>query len=388
MEPANPLAAVSHVDPYPYYERLLAGPPLHYDGGLNLWIASRAATVCEVFASRACCVRPATEPVPTALLGLPAGEIFAHLVRMNDGAGHDRPKLALEGALAALASAEVGIRTRHIARLTAPSTATPEALSNFIRDVPVMVVGELLGFADGEHRKVADWTREFVACLSPLSTSEQLAAASSAAARLRFRMQSLLRSAPAESGSLLAQVRARAETVGWGDSGAIVANLVGLLSQTYEGTAGLIGNAVVALATHPRLIDQVLAREDGWDQLVHETSRYDSPVQNTRRYIVAPARIGGVDLLPGSIVLVVLAAANRDPGVNACPGEFRLDRPDRCVFSFSRGAHACPGQALARGIARAALCAMFETLHTDWLERIAWSWGPSLNVRLPVFRVR
>jgi hypothetical protein len=36
MEPTNPIKAVTHRDPYPYYARLLAGPPLYFDEELRL----------------------------------------------------------------------------------------------------------------------------------------------------------------------------------------------------------------------------------------------------------------------------------------------------------------------------------------------------------------
>ena len=386
MEPRNPIDAVMHCDPYPYYARLLSGPPLYYDNAVRLWIACSAATVAEIFASSVCRVRPMSEPIPALISGSPAGEIFGSLVRMNDGARHDQPKLALERALASLPSAEVDARARYFARQSVPPMGDTRALSTWMLDTPVTVVADLLGFADDARPTVATWTREFVACLSPLSTSEQFAAANAAASLLRLRMQSLLQSTQPQSGSLLARVRAQAEAVSWADSTAIIANLVGLLSQTYEATSGLIGNAIVALATHPRLIDEVRARADGWDQLVHETSRYDSPVQNTRRYIVERTRIAEVDLEPGSAILLVLAAANRDPHANRCPQEFRLDRSNRCVFTFSRGAHACPGEALARTIAAAAVAVLFETLPNGWLRQIAWSWRPSANGRLSVFR--
>lgn len=49
MNPANPIAAASHPNPYPYYQQLLAGPPLYFDASLGLWIASRAAVIGEVF---------------------------------------------------------------------------------------------------------------------------------------------------------------------------------------------------------------------------------------------------------------------------------------------------------------------------------------------------
>src|SRR5208282_826668 len=124
---------------------------------------------------------------------------------------------------------------------------------------------------------------------------------------------------------------------------------------------------------------------DGWDQLVHETSRYDSPVQNTRRFVVEPTTIGGVDLVPGAVVLLVLAAANRDSHANLDPERLRLERPDRCVFSFSRGAHACPGEALARTIAATALSMLFDAMPDGALARLTWTYKPSTNGRLPIF---
>jgi cytochrome P450 len=230
-----------------------------------------------------------------------------------------------------------------------------------------------------------DWTRQFVACLSPLSTPEQLSTASAAAALLRSRLSSLLDSIGPDSDNLIARVRGHAARVGWVDDTSIVANLIGLLSQTYEATAGLIGNAIVALARQPTLLGEVRVLTDGWDQLVHETSRYDSPVQNTRRFVVEPTTIGGVDLIPGAVVLLVLAAANRDPHANPDPERFRLERPERCVFSFSRGAHACPGETLARTVAATALSTLFDAIPDGAMTRRAWTYKPSTNGRLPIF---
>jgi cytochrome P450 len=388
MQPTNPIDAVTHRDPYPYYARLLAGPPLQYDPELRLWVASRAITVSEVFANQACRVRPAAEPVPSALNGLPAGAIFSDLVRMTDGSRHDQPKLSLKRALASIPAADIEVRSRRAAALALPATMEPEALAAWTFDTPVAVIADLLGFQADERSAIAVWIREFVACLSSLSTPEQQSTASRAAVLLQCRMQSMLQSSEPQSDSLISRVRFESARVGWVDTASIVANLIGLLSQAYEATAGLIGNSLVALASHPRLLAEVLARADGWHLLVHETSRYDSPVQNTRRFVVEPTTIGGVDLAPGAVVLLVLAAANRDPSANPEPEKFLLDRRGRCVFSFSRGAHACPGEALARGIAAAALSELCDTKSVAALARLACTWKPSTNGRIPIFAPR
>jgi cytochrome P450 len=386
MNPINPINAVTHRDPYPFYQSLLAAPPLYFDEKLRLWVAAHASTVSEVFASQACRVRPETEPVPVALDGLPAGEIFRYLVRMTDGSRHDQPKLALERALASMPATEVATQARQAAAHALPARIDPAALTTWVFDTPIAVVADLLGFPADERSAIVSWTREFVASLSPLSTPDQLAAASAAASLLRSRIQSVLSSIEPSAGSLASRVRAHAESVGWMDNASIVANLVGLLSQTYEATAGLIGNSIVALASQPPLLDDVRARTDGWHLLVHEISRYDSPVQNTRRFVVEPTIIGGVDLTPGAVVLLVLAAANRDRSMNPEPDKFLLDRGTRCVFSFSRGAHACPGEALARGIAATALSVLCEAMSVDAFARLAWTWKPSTNGRLPIFQ--
>src|SRR6267378_1788425 len=98
--PRDPLAAVTHPDPYPYYTSLVAERPFYRDEALGLWVASSAAAVTAALTSDLCRVHPPTEPVPRALLGSPAGDIFGHLVRMTDGPAHAALKPRVTAALA------------------------------------------------------------------------------------------------------------------------------------------------------------------------------------------------------------------------------------------------------------------------------------------------
>jgi cytochrome P450 len=385
MNPLHALDAASHPDPYPYYASLRAGAPLIHDQALNLWIASRASTVAEVFASPDCRVRPVTEPVPLALLGSPAGEVFGHLIRMNDGPAQVLGKGVLERALAGLPASVISAQSRHLASLALPALTDTDALNDWIFRTPVATVAALLGFTTRAARDLADLVRDFVACLSPSSTHGQRAQAGLAAHMLQTELRARL-GADLASDSLLGHLRHQAQAAHWTDEAAILANLVGLLSQTYDATAGLLGNSIVALASHTGLLQAVRERAGGWQHLVQETSRHDPSVQNTRRFVYKPTRIAGVELDAGSNILLVLAAANRDPQVNHRPDEFLLDRPDRCVFSFSRGAHACPGQALATTLSGAALELLFDQHDEQDLRRLTWSYRLSANGRLPVFR--
>lgn len=386
MEPKSPLTAASHPNPYAYYESLLEGPPLYYDHGIRMWVAAHASSVCRVLGERLCRVRPATGAVPVALNGRPAGEIFRHLVRMTDGARHDRPKLALARALAELTASELMTRSIQAAARRFPGLRDPDALTSWLYETPVAVVADLLGIPADERSTITRDVQNFMGGISTSSTPDQIDIADAAASRLRSRLCKTVASIEPIAGNLASRVVEHAQQVGWTDMECVVANLIGLLSQTYEATAGLMGNSMVALATVPPLLDEVRSRADGWQQLIHETSRHESPVQNTRRFVVESTDISGIALNPGCAILLVLAAANRDPRVNPQPERFLLDRANRCVFTFSRGPHACPGESVARTIAASTLSLVQRHFDRPALERLAWSWKASTNGRLPMFR--
>lgn len=374
--PADALAAVVHDDPYPYYDQLVQRGGLHFDASLGLWLAASAASVMQVMDHADCRVRPPAEAVPAAIADGAAGRIFGALVRMNDGALQRQPKLVLQRALAGVdteAARQCGARLgRHLWR--------QGALASWMFDTPVSAMASLIGFPDQQLPALAAWMGQFVACLSPYSSAPQLAQAHLAAQALLDSFKILVRDAArqpqlqpggAQGGSLLALVIAEAQAAGWDDTHALLANLVGLLSQTYEASAGLIGNSVLALRRQP---GQARGAAGDAASLVRQVCRDDPPVQNTRRYLARACDIGGASLREGDVILLVLAAAGRDP---AAAGH---------VYGFGHGVHACPGQALACAIAAGALEALLQMPHdANWLASLRWTYRRSPNARIPMF---
>ncbi|MGJ7613385.1 MULTISPECIES: cytochrome P450 [unclassified Variovorax] len=378
--PADPVAAATHADPYPYYATLREGPPLAWNDALRVWVASRADVIAQVLqAHGALRVRPAAEPVPRAIAGSAAGEVFGHLVRMNDGAAHAAHRPALQRALAGLDLHAV----REAALQVARRVPRQQPLSDTLFSVPVQSVAHLLGFADDALPQVDRWMRDFVACLSPLSTPAHLQHAGTAAGALMTRFEALVAGTPPRHGTLLHGVLAESET----PSRALLANLVGLLSQTCDATAGLLGNSLVAVMREPSLREAARTR-DGLQTLVEETARHDPSVQNTRRFAVEPVAIAGTTLAAGDVVLVLLASAHRDPLFNPEPDRFMPVRAQRRMLGFGHGVHACPGQALACTLAAAGLEALLARMPAADLaaQRLrGWGYRPSANARIPVF---
>lgn len=381
--PADPVAAATHADPYPYYAALRDGPALAWNAQLRLWVASRADVIEQVLqAHGALRVRPTAEPVPRAIMGSPAGEVFGHLVRMNDGAAHQAHRPALQRALAGLDLDAVYASTLQVAHRV---LAQQQPLSEALFSMPVQSVAHLLGFADDALPQVDRWMRDFVACLSPLSAPEQLQRASTAAAQLMARFETLAAGNAPRRGTLLAAVLAE----GSGDalpSRSLLANLAGLLSQTCDATAGLVGNSLISLMREPSLLPSARTR-NGLQAIVEETARHDPSVQNTRRFAAEAVTIAGTDVAAGDTVLVLLASANRDPAFNTEPDRFMPMRERRRMLGFGHGMHACPGQALACTLAAASLHTLLQQHAADLdAQRLrGWSYRPSVNGRIPVF---
>jgi len=377
----TPFEAATHADPYAYYSGLRRHNGLLFDAHLRLWIASGANAVEAILGHPDCRVRPLNEPIPPAIAQGVAGRIFGRLMRMNEGPQHLCPKMTIEPALASIETESVAdIVSRVVETLDNPV----DNLDELMFTLPVSVIATLVGLPSSRLQEVARLTRDFVACLSSLSDEIQLAKANSGATRLSQLFNTLLGN-DNEGNHFLSHIWRGCEATAWGDHDALIANLIGLLSQTCEATAGLIGNTVVALQRKPDLIDHMKSTPMLVADLVAEVARYDSPVQNTRRFVAKRCNIGDCILEAGDTVLLLLASANRDPCANPDPDSFLLKRTQRRTFSFGSGRHECPGQQLALTIASEAILAWLHRQRASSVRPYRWRYLPSLNGRIPQF---
>lgn len=141
-----------------------------------------------------------------------------------------------------------------------------------------------------------------------------------------------------------------------------------LLFAGFETTVNLIGNGVHTLLRHPAertRLQESLARGEYalLETAVEELLRYDGPVElATWRYATEPLTIGGQAVAAGDPVLVVLAAADRDPDRFDGPNTLDLARRDNPHLGYGHGIHYCLGAPLARLEARTALAALLTRL--------------------------
>ncbi|AKN18516.1 cytochrome P450 [Mycobacterium haemophilum] len=128
----------------------------------------------------------------------------------------------------------------------------------------------------------------------------------------------------------------------------IVATCSLLLVAGHETTVNLIANAVLAMLRNPSQWKALGDNPQRAPLVVEETLRYDPAIHLIGRVAAEDMTIGQTALTKGDTMVLLLAAANRDPAVYSRPDEFDPDRPSSRHLAFAVGSHFCLGAALAR----------------------------------------
>ena len=134
-----------------------------------------------------------------------------------------------------------------------------------------------------------------------------------------------------------------------------------VLAAGFETTVNLLGNGIALLAQDPAQLKLLGERDELWPNAVDEVLRLDPPVLLTGRMTSAATEVVGVPMPRGTVMVGLLAGANRDPQVFPEPDTFDVSRENaREHVSFSAGRHYCLGAALARMEGEVGLRTLFE----------------------------
>ncbi len=137
------------------------------------------------------------------------------------------------------------------------------------------------------------------------------------------------------------------------DVAAVVRTASFLFAAGQETTARLLATGLKYLSEYPDLQDELRAHGERIPDFIEEALRIESPVKADFRLARRAVNVGGVDIAPGTPVMLLNGAANRDPRRFEDPAEFKVDRRNaKEHLAFGRGAHSCPGGPLARAEGR------------------------------------
>lgn len=153
-----------------------------------------------------------------------------------------------------------------------------------------------------------------------------------------------------------------------------------LLIAGHESTVSLIATAILTMLRDRRQWAALGADPRRVSRVVEETLRYDPPAQLLGRIAAEDITIGDFAVPGGTTMVLVLAAAHRDPAANPRPDEFDPDRKGLRHLAFGHGPHFCLGAPLLRLEAHTVLSAVTARFPTAELSAEP-SYKPNITLR-------
>jgi cytochrome P450 len=251
-------------------------------------------------------------------------------------------------------------------------TASPvDVISALALQVPMAVIGEMLGVPEADRAALQPLIRTAVATLEFTPPLEQLEAAAAAARAISERFEELIADRRAHpTDDLLSELIHVEEEGDQLTHDELLSTIILIYAAGFETTTNLIGNGLLALLDHPdelqRLRDDPTLSRSAVDELL----RWDSPVQLDGRQAFEDLDVQGVAVEAGQQVVTMLGSANRDPRVFEDPDRLDVGRDGPAPMSFGSGIHYCLGASLARAEGQV----VFERL-LDRFATIEPAWG-------------
>lgn len=258
-----------------------------------------------------------------------------------------------------------------------------DLMSAFALPLPLTVISEMMGVPEADRLTFHDRMAKFLDTNfeSRLQLVRQIP---NSILTLRF-FRRLIRLRRREPGDDLLTALVQAEEKGDRLSeDELIAMIFLLLLAGHETTVNLIGNGTLALLQHPEQLRRLRDDPELIGSAVEELLRFTNPVaEPAARFAREDIELHGTVIPRGSIVLPLLASANRDEAAFERADQLDLGRNPNRHVAFGLGVHYCLGAPLARLEAKIALLALVQRFPNMRLavpaERLRWR--GSINLR-------
>ncbi|MFD6113793.1 cytochrome P450 [Streptomyces yangpuensis] len=350
----EPLDPATVTNPYPVLAALREQAPVSWHDGMSSWLVTRYADCTAVLRDHHTFARDRRrtgQQVPAASLSVqsldPPDQAGVRSLFMNALRAQDLPGL------------EARARDRAAALLReAAERPSFEVMAELAAPLSRAVVCDLLGVDEPPLAEFADASDAIMRSMDGGLDPALVAPGHQAREVLTALVDSWFTETGRPSG-LLAHVRAHTPA-GTGEAEELfVRNTARVMFQGgYSTMTAALGNALHTLTAHPEAREQLRANPRLVPKAAEELVRFDGPVQGTSRTAIRTTSIAGIPIPAGDPVVLLFAAANRDPARFPNPDQLLLDRRDNRHLGYGWGTHSCIGTRAAQACVRAVLDAL------------------------------
>jgi len=339
-----------NADPYPVYRRLRDEAPLYYNDTHDFFAVSRFEDVEKGLLDAQTYIsgKGAVLEVIRAGIDIPPGVII-----FEDPPTHTIHRRLLSRAFTPRRVAELEPKIREFCALSLDPLVGSDRL-DFIADfgsqMPMRVISMLLGIPESDQEAVRDQTDANLRTKEgePMEiTTENFVTGAMFADYIDWRaehpsddiMTELLNVEFTDETGTVRKLR-REE---------LLVYLEVVAGAGNETTTRLIGWTAKVLADHPDQRAELVKDRSLIPNAIEEVLRFESPAHHVGRYVTREDVVAHGETVPaGSVMLFLLASANRDDCRFADGDSFDIRRNEGRHLTFGNGIHLCMGAALAR----------------------------------------
>jgi cytochrome P450 len=345
-----------NADPYPTYARLLAEAPAYHNGRYDFWALSRHADVEQALVDWRTFSNTRSDILDIIRSGV---ELPPGVILFEDPPVHTIHRGLMSRVFTPRRMAALEDQVREFCvRCLDPLVGSSgfDIIAELGSMLPMRVIGMLLGIPEQDQVAVRNRTDANLRTVPgrPMQVKqENVARGDQFADYIEWRAEH-------PSDDLMTQLLNAEFEDEHGDKRTLtrqeVLTYTAVLAGAGNETTGrLIGWLAKVLAEHPDQRREVVEDRSLIPRVIDETLRFEPTGHATARYVMHDIEVHGTTIPAGSPVLLLLAAANRDPRRYTDPDRYDIHRPDIQHLTFGYGLHFCLGANLARLEGRVAL---------------------------------
>lgn len=344
----DPFSPETMRDPYPGYRGLLTGPDVPnvwYSRKRGIWIIAGYEDLRKALRDN------------EALSSAESQSRFrVHLPSMNavDPPEHTRLRKFVSRAFTPRAMAAWQANINEVADELVDAVIArrhTEAVSELAKPLPTRLIAMMLGIPRQDQPQFVEWSDEMVAGsfvpLTPRGMSLS-ARSGSATAAMRRNLDPLIAQRRRNPGDDLISMMTPADADDVLTDDEIFWSAAMLIGAGSETTTNMLSGLLLTLAKNPELYARLRAHPELIPAAIEEQLRFVAPVQGFYRTATRDYTVGANTIPAGARVLLLFAAANRDPRHYENPDTFDLDRNPTDHLAFGGGVHFCLGAPLTR----------------------------------------
>lgn len=391
-------------NPYDLYDGLRETAPIHEISN-GVYFLSRYADCAAALLDHR---RLSNRPAPFAFLhdrhrtDFVGADIARNLIAFRDAPDVTPARKALATEFMAFVRGHLpGLKAMARDGLRLPDSGTQiEFVSGIALPFALESTCRLIGFPHEDVGRLKSWSSDFFLMFHAIPSRDALIRLNSSLAEFRAYTEAIVRARLDHPRDDLISHLSRIDREKL-DVPSLVDNVMLLAADGVENVWAGMANALTVILGHLDEVETHLEKGTSWNAILTECLRLESPAQYQGRIVAEPLEIRGETLRKYSVVLVGLAAANRDPAVFDDPSAFHPGRKGARDLSFGLGPHAC----LGRSLVDMQMVALFEALRphlrqlrcevTDdlwqaraghrWLSSLPISYGPGSSTSIGAF---